>query len=80
MAQNKILIKGEIQNVRVVIRIRPLNKKEQSEGYKNIVSVNQEENVINLAKPTNNTNEKPKSFKFDHIFHEDCTQVSVSRT
>ena len=67
--------KGELENVRVVIRVRPLNKKELTEGYQNIVTIDPEGNVIGLIKP-NLINEKPKAFKFDHIFPPDCTQVS----
>lgn len=76
MANNKTQTKGELENVRVVIRVRPLNKKEVQEGHQNIVTVDREDNVISLIKPTL-TGEKPKSFKFDHVFPEDCTQVNT---
>lgn len=74
MAKNKTSRQDEIENVRVVIRVRPLSKKEQAEGYQNIVVVDRTENVIILSKP-GTLNEKSKSFKFDYIFPEDSTQV-----
>lgn len=77
MTANKSALKGEVENVRVVIRIRPLNKKELSEQHRNIVQVDPEENVITLAKP-GVVSEKPKSFKFDYIFRDDCCQVGIS--
>lgn len=74
MANNKNQAKGELENVRVVIRVRPLNKKELQEQHQNIVTVDREDNVIALTKPSL-AGEKPKTFKFDHVFPEDCTQV-----
>lgn len=68
--------KDEIENVRVVIRVRPLTKKEKAEGCRNIVTIDRQENVINLTKADSN-NEKSKTFKFDHIFPEDSSQVSA---
>ncbi|XP_022900797.1 kinesin-like protein KIF3A isoform X2 [Onthophagus taurus] len=76
MANNKNP-KGELENVRVVIRVRPQSKKEQQEGNQNIITIDREENVISLMKRT--PNEKPKVFKFDHIFSEDCTQMDLYR-
>ncbi|KAF2884409.1 hypothetical protein ILUMI_21788 [Ignelater luminosus] len=78
MAKNKTSRQDEIENVRVVIRVRPLSKKEQTEGYQNIVVVDRTENVIILSKP-GTLNEKSKSFKFDYIFPEDSTQMDLYR-
>lgn len=76
MAKPKQNRQDAIENVRVVIRVRPLSKSEQAEGYRNIVTIDRNENVINLSKPAT-INEKSKTFKFDHIFPEDSTQVSL---
>lgn len=73
MANNKDKVKGEVENVRVVIRVRPLNKKEIADNSQHIVSVDRDEHVILLKKP--GSSDKPKTFKFDHIFTDDCTQV-----
>lgn len=77
MAKVKSNRQDEVENVRVVIRVRPLSKKEKAETYQNIVSVDRTENVIILNKP-GTVNEKSKSFKFDYIFPEDSTQVTIN--
>lgn len=78
MAKVKSNRQDEVENVRVVIRVRPLSKKEKAETYQNIVSVDRTENVIILNKP-GTVNEKSKSFKFDYIFPEDSTQMDLYR-
>ncbi|KAK4871761.1 hypothetical protein RN001_015885 [Aquatica leii] len=78
MAKSKNNRLDEIENVRVVIRVRPLSKKEQIEGYQSIVVVDRVENVITLTKP-GTINGKTKSFKFDYIFPEDSTQMDLYR-
>lgn len=75
MASKNAENKDETENVRVFIRVRPLSKKEISQGNQNIASIIREENVIALHKP-GNENEKPKTFKFDYIFPDDSTQVN----
>lgn len=79
MSQNKnalISINDESENVRVAVRVRPLNRKELKEDVGNIASINEDNNVISLAKP-GLPDEAPKSFKFDFIFPESCTQVII---
>lgn len=63
----------EIENVRVFIRVRPLNKKELTEGNQNIVLLDPKENLIVLKKNEDST----KPFKFDYIFNENAAQVSI---
>lgn len=74
MANKSAENEEETENVRVFIRVRPLSKKEVTQGNQNIAYVNREENVISLHKPGAD-NEKPKIFKFDYIFPDDSTQV-----
>lgn len=66
------------ENVRVYIRVRPLHKKEKSQNIKNVVHMDCNENLLTLIKPYT-TNEKPKTFKFDHIFPESTTQMEIYR-
>ncbi|XP_056646406.1 kinesin-like protein KIF3A isoform X1 [Diorhabda sublineata] len=61
------------ENVRVFIRVRPLSKKELSEGNENIVLCDYRENLIALRK----NGEHTKPFKFDHIFGLDTTQLEM---
>lgn len=62
-----------MENVRVVIRVRPMSEKEEKEGAKNISLVDKEEKIITLYK----SDEKTKTFKFDYIFTEECTQMDL---
>lgn len=75
MANKKSNTEDETENVRVYIRVRPLNKKEQAQKFRNIVLVDKDQCLISLTKPDINT-EKPKVFKFDYIFPDDSSQVS----
>jgi kinesin family member 3A len=61
----------EIENVRVVVRVRPL---ETSAG-KNIVVTDKTSRTVTVQKP-NAANEPPKVYQFDNVFGEDSKQVS----
>ncbi|CAH1103160.1 unnamed protein product [Psylliodes chrysocephalus] len=61
------------ENVRVFIRIRPLTKKEVSEGNDNVIICDHKENLIALKK----NGEHTKPFKFDHIFGPPTTQLEM---
>lgn len=69
------------ENVSVYIRVRPLNKKEKSENVTNVIHLDTNENLLALVKPysRNEKAEKPKTFKFDHIFSETTTQIEIYR-
>lgn len=69
------------ENVRVYIRVRPLNKKEKTQNVRNVVHIDSKENVLALIKPGRPFEkiEKPKSFKFDHIFPESTSQMEIYR-
>ncbi|XP_065165361.1 kinesin-like protein KIF3A [Atheta coriaria] len=68
----------EVENVRVIIRIRPMSKKDHAEGNLDIIELDDEESVLTLTKPTGG-HEKTKTFKFDHVFGTDCTQMEIYR-
>jgi len=53
-----------------------MNKKEVTDGNLNIIRLDEDENVITLFKPGE---DKAKSFKFDHIFGPECTQMDLYR-
>nr|CAI5827654.1 unnamed protein product [Callosobruchus analis] len=63
------------ENVRVFIRVRPLSKKEISEGKENIVVCDHKENLIVLKK----NGEHTKPFKFDHVFGSSTAQLEMYR-
>ncbi|KAF2881289.1 hypothetical protein ILUMI_24889 [Ignelater luminosus] len=66
----------ETESVHVVVRVRPLNSKEEMQNCQNIISINHEENIIALENPKL-PNMQCKSFKFDHVFFCDCTQLDI---
>lgn len=43
----------EVDNVRVVVRCRPLSYVEREQGYRNIVSVDSASNSISVINPNN---------------------------
>lgn len=63
---------AEVENVRVVVRVRPLNKREIDAGYEEVTEINPECKQISLLKPGTDI---VKTFTFDKILREDCTQV-----
>ena len=73
-------------NVKVIVRCRPLNSKEKSGGYKEAVQCDEVNGRVLIERP----NDPPKvfffslryfhlyqSFTFDHVFGKDSRQVDV---
>lgn len=67
---------GEIENVRVVVRVRPMDKSEIELGSENVVKVDKPNRCITVIKPNAPVSEPPKIYYFDNVF-EDSTQVRV---
>ncbi|KAL4002681.1 Kinesin motor domain family protein [Acanthocheilonema viteae] len=72
----RLLEMSEIDNVRVMVRCRPLNHMECEQGHKKIVSVDSVNNSVFVTNP-NNGQEPPRIFTFDAVFGEDSDQFSV---
>ncbi|KAJ8668704.1 hypothetical protein QAD02_010367 [Eretmocerus hayati] len=68
---------GEIENVRVVVRVRPLNTKELEILSQNVVSVDNLNNIITVKNPHASSDEPPKSFSFDAVFDTRTSQVDI---
>ncbi|EFO18808.1 kinesin-like protein KIF3A [Loa loa] len=66
----------EVDNVRVVVRCRPLSHIERGQGHRKIVSVDSASNSISVTNPSNDQ-EPPRIFTFDAVFGEDSDQFSV---
>jgi hypothetical protein len=65
------------ENVKVVVRVRPLNDKEMSADYRNITTVDAINGTVKLDH-LNQTRESPaKVFTFDTVFPMDVKQVDV---
>lgn len=68
---------GELENVRVVVRVRPMDKQEIESGTQNIVKVDKINRSVTVLKPGATANEPPKTYYFDNVFGEDSSQVSA---
>lgn len=64
---------GEVENVRVVVRVRPLDAGNE-EGCQNVVTVDKTSKSITVFKAPN----PPKVYYFDNVFDEDSSQVRAS--
>ncbi|MBN3302566.1 KIF3A protein, partial [Amia calva] len=69
--------KSEISdNVKVVVRCRPMNQKEKMMGHKQAVSVDEIRGTITVNK-IDSPNEPPKTFTFDTVFGPESKQLDV---
>lgn len=76
----------EIENVRVVVRVRPMDQLERSACSQNIVQVDKVNRCISVSKPPTlaatsssssaGSTEPPKVYYFDSVFGEESSQVS----
>lgn len=66
------------ENVQVVCRCRPFNEKEKLAGHSQITEIDDKAGVIKLKNPKND--QDTKTFTFDAVFHETCTQQGVYNT
>ncbi|XP_058821920.1 kinesin-like protein KIF3A [Topomyia yanbarensis] len=68
---------GEIENVRVVVRVRPMDKNEIDSGCQNVIKADKCNRCITVYKPNANSSEPPKVYFFDNIFGEESTQIDL---
>jgi len=68
---------GTEENVRVVVRVRPLSQKEEEKGCRDVVIVDQGENVIEIRNPALELDREPKTFAFDGVFPGDTPQAEL---
>jgi len=69
--------KEEVENVRVVVRVRPMNTKEKESNHSSIVSVNRINGSISVKNPQGGHQDPPKVFSFDIVFDTDSKQMDV---
>lgn len=67
----------EAENIKVVVRCRPMNETENSANYRNIVEVMPVEGSVMLRNPAASEYDPPKTFTFDTVFGQDSTQLDV---
>ena len=63
--------------VQVMVRVRPLNKKEKNNGSTNVLKVERENGEITIRKPNSNSRDTSKCFTYDAVFPPEVTQESV---
>lgn len=63
-------------NVKVVVRCRPLNQREKMMGFKPAVTVDEIRGTITVNK-LESAQEPPKTFTFDTVFGPDSKQLDV---
>ncbi|KAL1457120.1 hypothetical protein WDU94_001781 [Cyamophila willieti] len=67
----------EVENVRVFVRLRPLNKKEIEANYTNIATVDLLNGIVSVKNPVGYSHEPPKTFTFDTVFDSDSKQLDI---
>ncbi|XP_036337133.1 kinesin-like protein KIF3A [Rhagoletis pomonella] len=67
----------EIENVRVVVRVRPMEKSEINCGAVNVIQVDKINRAITAVKPNATSNEPPKTYYFDNVFSSDSNQLDL---
>lgn len=65
----------EIENVRVVVRVRPMDRTELEGKCENVIVVDKVNRCVTVNKPNSYPSEPPKVYFFDNVFAEDSTQV-----
>ena len=67
----------ESENVKVVVRVRPLNDSEMHSDYRNIIHVDAINGTVKLENLNQSRESPPKIFTFDTVFPPDVKQVYV---
>ena len=60
--------KTNTETVKVMVRVRPMNKKEVAAGYTSVINVHNNIKQIELINPENNAT---KDFAFDAVYDTD---------
>mmetsp|Transcript_6750 Transcript_6750/g.9930 ORF Transcript_6750/g.9930 Transcript_6750/m.9930 type:complete len:600 (+) Transcript_6750:267-2066(+) len=65
------------ESIKVVVRIRPLDSKERQDGHEVITVAHENRGAIEVRNPTAEGTEPAKSFTFDAVFSDKCTQRNI---
>ncbi|XP_061391666.1 kinesin-like protein KIF3A [Musca vetustissima] len=68
---------AEVENVRVVVRARPMDKNELTAGALGVIKVDKLKRAITVVKPNATVNEPPKTYYFDNVFDGDSSQLDL---
>jgi len=76
--ESQVYSVGEIENVRVAVRLRPLSKKEKLSDCASVVTADPENAVVYVQNPNTSYVGPPKTFMFDLVFDSDSKQVCIT--
>lgn len=65
------------ESVKVVVRVRPLSRKENQDGHEAVTVADETRGTITCTNPKADEGDPPKSFTFDAVFGCNCTQRSI---
>ncbi|XP_073843810.1 kinesin-like protein 64D [Musca autumnalis] len=68
---------AEVENVRVVVRARPMDKNEVTSGALGVIKVDKLKRAITVVKPQATANEPPKTYYFDNVFDGESSQLDL---
>ncbi|CAD5215506.1 unnamed protein product [Bursaphelenchus okinawaensis] len=66
----------DTDNVKVVVRCRPLSEQEVKGGHRTAVNVDKISKTISVESP----NDLTKTYTFDHVFDWNCDQITIYNT
>ena len=65
------------ESVKVVVRVRPLSRKEQQNGHLATTVADEDQGTITCNNPKSDIADPPKVFTFDAVFASGCNQKSI---
>jgi kinesin family protein 3/17 len=65
------------ESVKVVVRVRPLSRKEQQDGHLATTVADEDQGTITCNNPKSDIADPPKVFTFDAVFASGCNQKSI---
>ncbi|KHN80046.1 Kinesin-like protein KIF3A [Toxocara canis] len=71
-----MVLDTEADNVRVVVRCRPLSETERLQGHETVVHIDVDTNSVSVTNPSS-PQEPPRFYTFDAVFDETADQLSV---
>lgn len=75
LSQDADLAAPTVENVRVVVRVRPMDQREKLDGSYNCVSVDSVNNTIAVTRNNVTPAEPPRVYAYDAVFESNTSQV-----
>ena len=75
VTQDAELTAPTVENVRVVVRVRPMDQREKLDGSYSCVSVDGKNNTVAVTKNNVTAAEPPRVYAYDAVFDSNTSQV-----